>query len=116
MQYFEPKEFACPCCGGLPTEGFMNLIDKTRAMAQTPFVITSGFRCQKHNERVGGVKDSAHTKGVAVDIKVGASQARYRVIRGAIAAGFTRIGIAKTFIHIDCDLTLPQGVIWTYDV
>ena len=30
--------------------------------------ITSGYRCEKLNEKVGGVKGSQHTKGQAVDL------------------------------------------------
>lgn len=30
--------------------------------------INSGFRCQKHNENVGGVSSSFHTKGMAGDL------------------------------------------------
>jgi len=31
-----------------------------------------------------------------------------------IMVGFTRFGIADTFIHVDLDLDKAQGVIWTY--
>lgn len=30
--------------------------------------VNSGHRCQLHNEEVGGVEDSQHTKGEAIDI------------------------------------------------
>jgi len=30
--------------------------------------VNSGHRCQSHNEEVGGVEDSKHTKGEAIDI------------------------------------------------
>lgn len=30
--------------------------------------VSSGFRCEKHNAEVGGVKNSRHTKGEAFDI------------------------------------------------
>jgi hypothetical protein len=79
-----------------------------------PMVIYSGMRCQKHNERVGGVPDSAHTKGVAVDVKCHSSRGRFAIINAALSAGFTRIGVAKTFVHLDVDLSLPQQVMWTY--
>ena len=30
------------------------------------------------------------------------------------AVGFTRIGIANSFIHVDLDFDKSQNVIWTY--
>lgn len=32
-------------------------------------IINSGYRCDELNKLVGGVKDSMHTKGLAVDLK-----------------------------------------------
>ena len=36
------------------------------------------------------------------------------MLEALIGAGFTRIGVAKTFIHVDCDMELPQEVMWMY--
>ena len=33
-----------------------------------PLTISSGFRCKTHNKKVGGVENSKHTTGMAVDI------------------------------------------------
>lgn len=35
-----------------------------------PMIITSGYRCEELNNKIGGVKNSQHTKGQAVDFKV----------------------------------------------
>lgn len=35
-----------------------------------PMIITSGYRCQALNKKVGGVSNSQHTKGQAVDFYV----------------------------------------------
>jgi hypothetical protein len=37
-----------------------------------------------------------------------------QIVRGLLDAGFTRIGIAKTFIHADDDAESPQQVMWLY--
>ena len=33
-----------------------------------PVMVNSGYRCSEHNARVGGVKGSYHTKGLAADL------------------------------------------------
>lgn len=43
------------------------LLDPIRERFATPMIITSGYRCQRVNELVGGVDNSQHMKGRAVD-------------------------------------------------
>lgn len=64
--------------------------------------VNSGIRSKNHNQRVGGAKKSAHLSGHAVDIKCTEEKDRHKYITAAIKAGFTRIGIHKRFIHLDC--------------
>ena len=44
-------------------------LEKIRKAWGKPIVITSGYRCEKLNKAVGGVSNSQHCKGQAVDIK-----------------------------------------------
>ncbi len=114
VKFFKKKEFNCRCCGASNIS--VNLVlklDLARELAETPFVITSGYRCPKHNQEVGGVKDSAHVFGLAVDIAVPDNVARLNILRGLIIAGFRRIGIGKDFIHADIDKTKPNNL-WLY--
>lgn len=90
----------------------MTLLDNARTMADIPFIITSGKRDVYSNNEVGGVKDSAHLKGLACDIECESSTARYHIIKGAIVAGFKRIGIGKGHIHLDIDPEKPQNVLF----
>lgn len=46
------------------------VLDPLRRLYGKPIIITSGFRCQKLNDLVGGVSNSWHTKGNAADIHV----------------------------------------------
>lgn len=46
------------------------ILEPLRRLIKRPIHITSGFRCEKLNTAVGGVKDSYHMKGQAVDIHV----------------------------------------------
>ena len=41
-----------------------------RDYINTPIIINSGFRSIEYNRKIGGVADSQHTKGEAVDINV----------------------------------------------
>lgn len=48
----------------------LNVLDPLRAMIARPIIITSGYRCQRVNELVGGSKTSQHLLGKAADFHV----------------------------------------------
>lgn len=50
--------------------GVNMVLDPLRRVYGSPISITSGYRCSKLNEAVGGVKNSWHTKGNAADIHI----------------------------------------------
>lgn len=87
-------------------------LDRARGLAGVPFIITSGFRTQEENKRVGGVADSSHLKGLAVDLQCKNSKERYAILSGLIYAGFERIEICKDHIHTDIDKNKENCVIW----
>jgi uncharacterized protein YcbK (DUF882 family) len=69
------KELQCKCKSDLCTftlyspslvESFSGL----RGAFGSHINVNSGFRCQSHNEAVGGKKNSQHTKGMAIDLSV----------------------------------------------
>lgn len=75
IRYFSPEEpyIRCPCgkCEGtLPTEKLMRLADKLRSLAGAPMVPTSTVRCTAHNAAVGGVANSRHLLGCAMDFYI----------------------------------------------
>lgn len=47
-----------------------NVLDPLCTMIGRPIIITSGYRCQRVNELVGGSKTSQHLTGKAVDFHV----------------------------------------------
>ena len=117
VKYFKDDEFKCKCgCGFDITDELKRKLNIMRESAGVPFVITSGARCVKHNAAVGGKADSAHTRGLAVDIKYQSSHAAYAMEKVFYANGIKRIGRnhAKKFIHIDIDEALPQNVSFQY--
>ena len=117
LKYFELSEFECPCelgSGEKMNIDFLHKLDKARHIAQTPFKITSGYRCKEHNLKVGGKVGSSHLKGLAADIGYNGSRERYLILNALIQVGINRIGIAKTFIHCDVDNSKDKSVIWLY--
>lgn len=44
-----------------------NLLDPIRERFAVPVIVTSGYRCERLNKLVGGVDNSQHMKGEAVD-------------------------------------------------
>lgn len=118
MRYFKDSEFACPCCGEGADKmdaGLLQHLDAARHMAGVPFVINSAYRCEAHNKAVGGVPGSAHTRGLAVDIKASGSRQRFIVAQALMARGLTRIGVSASFVHVDVDKGKDQQVMWLYD-
>ena len=113
--YFKRSEEWCPCChsGGLVPD-FREKLNKAREIAGVPFVLNSAYRCERHNAEVGGSETSSHLVGCAVDIKCENSRIRWIIIEALKQAGFNRIGIGKTFVHVDDDLTKKQDLIWLY--
>lgn len=88
------------------------MLDRARGLAKVPFSITSGYRSPEQNREAGGVWDSAHTHGLAVDLGCFDSRARLRMVSGLVMAGFVRIGLYTRHLHCDIDDTLPQDVLW----
>lgn len=120
--YFDFEEFDSPdeVGSGLPvSEGgkmdinFLHKLDQARVIAGVPFKINSGYRSEKWNLKVGGRVGSSHRKGCAVDIHCNNSYYRSEILQGLISVGFTRIGIANTFIHVDLDKD-KENAIWLY--
>ena len=115
--YFTDDEFKCSCCGlsNMSSE-FIEKLDIARAYSQTPYVITSGSRCRKHNIKIGGHPESLHIATIkhqseACDISADTDRKRYSILFGLIKANFCHIGIAKDFIHVD--LSNKKGY-WLY--
>tara|TARA_B100000780_G_C20755930_1_gene300300 strand:+ start:10 stop:333 length:324 start_codon:yes stop_codon:yes gene_type:complete len=94
-------------------KNFLFVLDEAREFAGIPFVINSAYRSPTHPESIKN-PTSSHIKGLAVDIKATDSTTRFKIVEALISVGFTRIGIADTFIHVDLDFDKTQDVIWTY--
>jgi len=116
MRYFEYSEFDSPDDPGSGRKEkavFLHKLEHARELAKTPFKIISGYRTVEHNTSIGGSPTSSHLIGFAADIVCDNSEAREKILSSLIWAGFQRIGIAKDFIHVDCD-PRKKNYIWLY--
>jgi uncharacterized protein YcbK (DUF882 family) len=67
---FMLKEFECPCCHRVMVHPkLVKILQLTREHLGRPIVIDSGYRCNMHNNYIGGTEFSKHLIGEAVDVK-----------------------------------------------
>ena len=106
---FKVSEFACRCgCGrNKIDQRVLNMAQAIRDELGVPVRVNSGYRCEEHNRRVGGVKNSKHTLGLAADLScsLGAGT-MFECVKKLKAEGklpdLDYCIKYKTFIHIDC--------------
>lgn len=118
ITHFEPYETQCRCgCGRNDVDhNVMLLMDKFREGIGRPVYFHSVCRCIIHNRNEGSEDTSSHTISpvTAVDIEAKTKRDRFKTLEFLIKEGFTRIGIARTFIHADLDENKTQEISWLY--
>ena len=116
-KYFSPSEFkkCTPSCKISDMQpAFLDLLDKVRETAGIPLVLNCAYRSRAYDKAKGRSGNSAHTRGLAVDIRCNTNANRMKIVNAALLCGINRIGIGRTFIHIDCDRSLTPNVMWHY--
>ena len=110
---FQYKEFDCHgsgCCSTtIIDEKLVEYVQRIRDHFGKPVTITSPYRCEVHNRRVGGATKSYHMQGKAADIVVQGVSSR-EVAKYAESIGILGIGLYETsadgyFTHIDTRTT-----------
>lgn len=110
---FQYKEFDCQgkgCCSTtIIDEKLVEYVQRIRDHFGKPVTITSPYRCEVHNRRVGGATKSYHMQGKAADIVVQGVSSR-EVAKYAESIGILGIGLYETsadgyFTHIDTRTT-----------
>ena len=106
---FNVSEFSCKCgcCFNIIDQRIINMCQTIRDALGVPVRVNSGCRCQKHNAKVGGVKGSKHTKGLAADLSCSlGAQKMFETVKALHSEGKLQdldyCIRYKTFIHIDC--------------
>lgn len=119
---FAPHEFDSPDQLGSSENmdpDFLKDLQRARTYSGVAYVITSGFRTASYHRRLGAqgyptTRNSAHLLGLAADIAASDSTTRAYILAGLIEAGFERIGIGQTFIHVDQHPTKKRPSVWVY--
>lgn len=77
IKHFKREEFRCKCnglyCNGFPADpqpGMVYLADAAREYFGRPGHVVSGLRCAVWNRKQGGVENSQHMYGEAVDLRI----------------------------------------------
>ncbi|MBQ2785176.1 MAG: peptidoglycan-binding protein [Oscillospiraceae bacterium] len=111
VKYFGRAEFRCNCngkyCDGFPAEmdgKLMKVADRVRGNFGAEAFVSSGVRCNQHNANVGGVSNSRHLYGKAMDFcisgKNGAEVLEYVLQQPEISYAYN---IDGTYIHMDVE-------------
>ena len=116
-KYFTREEFDCQYTGkNEMKDEFIEKLDELREVCGFPFHITSGYRAPEHPIEAKKKVAGTHSQGIAADIKVDNGWERFKIVEEGINLGFTGIGVASSFVHVDIrsgDDTTPY-VMWTY--
>lgn len=115
IQYFTRTECQCKCggkyCNGYPaemSETTMRMADEIRRRAGVPLNNNSALRCQRWNAEQGGVANSNHMTGHAIDlapiggnISVSRLQKIAEEVQQEMIPGRGGLGTYRWGVHID---------------
>lgn len=110
IRYFRRAEFACKCgsyCDGFPAEpqeALVRLAEAVRSHFGAAATVSSGVRCPWHNAAVGGVANSRHLTGKAVDFCVAGKTAAEVLcyVNQLTGVGYA-YAIDERFVHMDVE-------------
>ena len=113
IEFITPEECACKCggryCNGYPAEMQKDVVvvaNRARKHFGAPIHIISGLRCEQHNANEGGVWNSQHKYGEALDVRIDGRTAdellAFFVVQPEIRYAYA---INSTNVHID----IPKG-------
>ena len=109
VKYFRKEEFMCNCggkhCGGFPAEPvpmLLKVADNVRGHFNKAALVSSGVRCKQHNKNVGGVANSRHLTGRAMDFRIsGKSAAQVLEYVWTLPEVRYAYDIDGTYVHMD---------------
>lgn len=114
IKYWSRDEFKCRCgeyhdpyCNGFPVEPdhtLVELADDVRGHFGRPGYRSSGIRCAQHNTDSGGVSNSRHLRGKALDFRIeGHTAAQVLAYVKTLSKVRYAYDIDGTYVHMDVD-------------
>lgn len=112
IEFFTREEFRCKCggkyCDGFPVqmrERVVRIADAARRHFGRPGHVISGLRCKTWNSIQGGVENSQHLYGEAVDLRIDGITADQLMAFLATQPHRYSYRINSTNVHVD----IPKG-------
>ena len=112
IEFFTREEFRCKCggkyCDGFPArmqEQVVKICDSARRHFGRPGHVISGLRCPRHNAAEGGVENSQHMYGEAVDLQIEGVSADQLLAYIQTLPHRYAYAINGTNVHVD----IPKG-------
>lgn len=103
--HFSKVELCCRHCQiCLVSPRLLNALEKLRSLGPEPIIVNDGYRCEEHNEAVGGAKHSEHVTGEAADVVIKGLTLQQMYERAVRIYDFANGGVGvytENFIHVD---------------
>ncbi len=100
-KYFTKAELECPLTGECKMDAkFLTKLDEMRKAFDKPIYITSGYRSQMGNRKIGGHPNSLHMRGLAVDIPMTDPYERWNLVYAAMSVGLG-VEVCDRHIHVE---------------
>lgn len=116
-RYFASDEIGCACgCGFQAASAeFLEHLDTLRERVGRPLLVNSFCRCPTYNQAVGGIPDSPHQQGLAVDFFCLADDLRQAIVRNWLAIVHAaqlplRVEFGYDYLHLDIDRSKPDRI------
>ena len=108
MKYFKMNEFQCKDGCEMPASAQENIkalveqvLDPIREQLGKPIMVNSGYRCPRHNLRVGGAVNSQHMKGEAADIRLAEMADNAEIVSAIKENGeWDQMIVYPVFVHV----------------
>lgn len=112
IQYISPEEARCRCggkyCSGfpaLPDREMLELADDLRRKTGRALIRSSFLRCPQHNANEGGVGNSKHMRGKALDFMLEgmSGQELYQLAKADPRTSYTYVIGNGPYVHVDVE-------------
>lgn len=115
---FTFNELCCKHCKKMVISpevvSFLTRLEKFRNIIKTPLLVTNSYRCPEHNQKIGGVNNSAHTEGIAADVFT-EDMPLFNLFINAVELNlFSGVGVYldNSFIHVDTKQRFSDHTFW----